>query len=332
LTRRFLVALSVMALLVGLPLGALAAWWGVQAASALAGAENPYQAICRLPTDDGRLLAEQFDLRRRIAALEGEIATRLGMCPICQAAAAHVAVVIDTSPSMRWPAAMDAAAEAAAMVRIVDEAGPILEPPAQNKLLAAWNAVPPASNRMAEARKVALALLGALPTLASIDLLSFTRFDAARVEATQCHVAPLGRFAPGDQPKLKAALEGLTPDASGTPLAEAVSAAAATLRGRPAGTSGLVLVVTDGTETCHGDPCAAVAAALAADPKLDIAIIDIAHNTGLACLANNDRVHLVAPDRGGIAAVVKVLAERLHPVAGPACLPPPASRSPTETP
>ena len=118
--RRFLVALAVAALAVGLPLAALAMWWGTSIAYALAGSANPRQAFCPLPPlDDGRLRMEELELRRRIAAIESDLARRRGQCPICpEPEAVDIGLIVDTSASMRWPASLDATGERAKMADI----------------------------------------------------------------------------------------------------------------------------------------------------------------------------------------------------------------------
>jgi len=130
--RRFLAALAVAALVVGVPLAGLAMWWGTSMAYALAKSAGPREAFCPLPpVDDGSLRMAEMELRRRIAELESESARRRGQCQVCaEAEAVDVALIVDTSASMRWPAAMDAAAERAKMAAIEKEAGPITEPPA----------------------------------------------------------------------------------------------------------------------------------------------------------------------------------------------------------
>lgn len=284
----FIPALAAAALAVGLPLAAAATWLGLSLSGYVAAADAR-AAICRVAPDDerGRLAEIERDLRRRIAAAQGELARRQGSCPVCAPVdAVDVALVVDTSLSMKWPASMDAAAEAQAMERIRAEAGdPLTTRAGNDRMIAEMDRTPPAERRMAAARAAALAALDALPGRARVHLFSFGRFEAARAEATACSVAPAGVFAHADRSRLVAALNGLEPWASGTPLAHSITRAAEAVRGRPAGTPGFAIVVTDGVETCRADPCAAARSAREADPDLAILVVDIAANRQLACLA-----------------------------------------------
>lgn len=321
--RRFLIALAVAAIAVGLPLAGLAIWWGSSIAYALSQAATPHEAVCPVPpTDDGSLRVEEMELRRRIAALESETARRRAQCQVCPAPEqVDIAVIVDTSASMRWPAAMDAAAEAAKMAEIEKEAGPITETRGNDRMLAEMGRTPAGQERMQEARRTALAVLDTLPARGRVHLFSFASFDPARVEASQCAVAPVGTYDNLQRAPLASALRGLRPDASGTPLALSIEKAAAAVKGRPAGTPGFVVVVTDGTETCRGDPCAAAKAARAADPLLSIAVIDIARNAQAACLAEATGGQVFAAGQG--ADVGRMMAEALRLPPPRACLPRP---------
>jgi hypothetical protein len=322
--RVFLPALALAALAVGLPLAALAVWWGFQLGAALAGAANPYEAICRLPPadDGGALRVEELELRRRLSELESDMARRRGLCPVCQDPdEVDVALVVDTSLSMRWPATLDAAAEQQRMQAIEREAGPLLEPRAQERMLSEMGQTPAGQERMEAARRAALAAIEALPPRARINLFSFGSFVPERAEQTNCSIAEVGRFPGADRPGLQDALRGLRPDASGTPLARAIERGAASVRNRPAGTPGRVIIITDGTETCRADPCAAARAARQADPGLSILIVDIARNRQLACLAEATDGQVFAPD--GAAEIGRVLAEALRPPPPQACVPRP---------
>lgn len=320
----FIPALAVAAVAVGLPLAVLATWLGLGLSGYVA-AEDARAAICRVEPDGerGRLAEIERDLRRRIAAAEGELARRQGSCPVCgPVAEVDVAVVVDTSLSMKWPATMDAAAEARAMERIRAETGdPLTTRAGNDRMLAEMDRTPPAERRMAAARAAALAALDALPGRARVHLFSFGRFDAARAAASACSVAPAGVFANADRPRLVTALNGLEPWASGTPLARSIAEAARAVRDRPPGTPGFAIVVTDGVDTCRADPCAAAREARAADPDLSILVIDIAANRQLACLAEATAGRVFGP--GDAAASGRAIAEALRVPPPRGCIPRP---------
>jgi len=324
--RFFLLALAIAALAVGLPLAVLAVLWGIEVARAHAPGANVRESVCRIgpPTDGGAGHVEELELRRRIAALESELARRGAACPICgEAEESEVALVVDTSISMRWPATMDAAAEAAQMERIKQETGDPLTTPAGNqRMQQEMNRTPAEQQRMEAARRAALAVLEALPRQAIVRLYSFGRVDPTRVQDTVCKVAEVGRFANADRPRLQQGLRGLQPDAGGTPLAQSIAQAAGSSKNRPAGRPGFVVIITDGLESCRGDPCAAAAAARAADPGLTITVIDIAGNPQVSCLAEATGGRLFKAEAGGDAG--KLIAEAFRPPPPRACIPRPS--------
>ncbi|WP_439580084.1 hypothetical protein [Elioraea sp.] len=323
--RLFIPALAIAALVVGIPLAILATWLGLTLSGYVAAADTR-EAVCRIaPAPDRGVLAEQErDLRRRIAAAEGELARRQGSCPLCAPVDdVDVAVVVDTSLSMKWPAGMDAAAEAALMDRIRAETGdPLTTRPGNDRMIAEMDRTPAAERRMVAARTAALQALDALPGRARVHLFGFGRFDPARAEASACSVAAAGVFANANRPQLIAALNALEPSASGTPLALSIARAAEAVRGRPPGTPGFAVIVTDGVETCRADPCAAARTAREADPDLTILVIDIAANRQVACLAEATAGRVFGP--GGGAEAGRVIAEALRVPPPQACIPRPA--------
>ena len=79
--RRFLVALAVAAIAVGLPLAGLAMWWGGSVGLMLSRVATPRDAVCPVPpVDDGSLRMEEIELRRQISDLESARAARLAQC------------------------------------------------------------------------------------------------------------------------------------------------------------------------------------------------------------------------------------------------------------
>jgi hypothetical protein len=319
--RRFLITLAVFGLLVGVPLAIVAAWLGMRFAVEMAGAANPREAFCRLPASDSvRLRLEEIDLRRRVIGMESTLAQKQAQCPLCaDPGFADIALVMDTSASMRWPAGMDAAAEAQKMEQIAREAGALDTEPGQARFLAELGATPAGQERMEAARKAALAVLDGLPARARVHLMSFADFDDQHVQQTTCGVVERGVFPNADRARLRQSLQALKPNASGTPLAQSIGKGAAAVTGRPPGTPGFVVVITDGVETCGADPCAAAQAAHAADPGLSIAVIDIAHNPQLACLASATAGRIFAP--GDAAGLGQYLADALRVPAQRACVP-----------
>lgn len=103
------------------------------------------------------------------------------------------------------------------------------------------------------------------------------------VTARTCPRADVrGFFDPGFRSALLGQIQGLQPE-GGTPLADAISRAGDMLDGR--GRESTILVVTDGVESCNGDPCAVARRLAASKPHLKINVVDIGSSGGGNCLA-----------------------------------------------
>jgi Ca-activated chloride channel family protein len=116
-------------------------------------------------------------------------------------------------------------------------------------------------------------------------------------------VAPL---APLDRKALRGAIEKLQPKGK-TPITGALVAAIRALDGQSAG--GTVVVVTDGLETCSGDPCAAVRAARAKNSGFVLHVIglDVSKEdvSSLECAAQaGGGLYLAAADAGELSAAL----------------------------
>lgn len=103
------------------------------------------------------------------------------------------------------------------------------------------------------------------------------------VTARTCPRADVrGFFAPEMRNALLGQIKGLQPE-GGTPLADAVTRAGSMLDGR--NRESTILVVTDGVESCGGDPCAAARSLAATKPHLKINVVDIGNSGSGNCLA-----------------------------------------------
>lgn len=103
------------------------------------------------------------------------------------------------------------------------------------------------------------------------------------VTARSCPRADvLGFYGPSQRRGLISQLRELQPE-GGTPLADAVLRAGSMLDGKSRQST--MLVVTDGQESCGGDPCAAARALAAAKSHLKINVVDIGRSGAGACLA-----------------------------------------------
>lgn len=126
--------------------------------------------------------------------------------------------------------------------------------------------------------------------------------DVGLVDFTDCNqVRRQDFYSPSQRDALMAEVNGLRPD-RGTPLARSIERAANIASGDVETT---LIIVTDGEDTCHGDPCAAARAAKAKKPQLVINVIDleapgknptaqcIAQATGGKVLRPNDPIDYV---------------------------------------
>jgi len=111
------------------------------------------------------------------------------------------------------------------------------------------------------ARAVLLELVGAIPDEIEVGLLVFK--DCAVIELT----VPVG---PLDRTRLAAAIRALRPMAS-TPIAGAIARVPGALAGHPE--PYLVVLVTDGAETCGGDPVHAARDLIATGYRLTLHVI-----------------------------------------------------------
>jgi len=99
----------------------------------------------------------------------------------------------------------------------------------------------------------------------------------------QCPAArSVGSFSPTERAALLAQLRGIEPR-RGTPLADGIARAGELVDG--VNRESTILVVSDGTESCGGDPCAVAAALKLAKPYLKINVVDITGTGAGNCVA-----------------------------------------------
>ncbi|TMV08086.1 VWA domain-containing protein [Ruegeria sediminis] len=121
--------------------------------------------------------------------------------------------------------------------------------------------------RITDAR---LALRRALPRITPIRRVGLVTYGPGGSEDTCSHVALRLVPSPDAAERILSEIDRLEPDGS-TALTRAVSAAANAL-GAPS-RPGIVVLVTDGKETCGGSPCALAAQLAAEAPKLTVHVI-----------------------------------------------------------
>lgn len=131
-----------------------------------------------------------------------------------------------------------------------------------------------AANRLEAAKRAIGELLDGLPADVDVGLVEFR--DCERIRRD--------RFYSGNERgQLKTQIQSLEPG-RGTPLARSVERAGSILSSQ---VPGVIIVVTDGKDSCGGDPCAAARAIKQKRPNLVINVIDIGSGGGspAACMA-----------------------------------------------
>jgi hypothetical protein len=96
------------------------------------------------------------------------------------------------------------------------------------------------------------------------------------------HASDQGLFGAGQRPRLLQIVKGLTP-MRGTPLGHGIALGGDKVDGVRA--EALMLVVSDGVDSCGADPCAVARQLKARKPKLKINVVDIAGNGATDCIA-----------------------------------------------
>lgn len=107
------------------------------------------------------------------------------------------------------------------------------------------------------------------------------------VDNCQQGARPVGFFGPGQRAALLGKLAGIQPHPfaadGGTPLADGIARAGQMIDG--VSREATILVISDGEESCRGNPCAVAQALAAAKPKLKINVLDIDGTGAGNCLA-----------------------------------------------
>jgi hypothetical protein len=193
----------------------------------------------------------------------------------------HVVMILDTSGSMGFARSQPASQDEVVEHRLRREAlGRIfLGPAAMERVFDRYiDSIPPSERRITHAKRALTATTDRLPPGVSASLVTFGR--------DRCTVVSGGTFADGQRGALRGAIESSQADAVGTPLAQAIRTAKREILRLGGGRPARVVLVTDGVESCHGDPCAAAREFHAQLPDVAIHVVDIAGNPALRCIAD----------------------------------------------
>ena len=186
--------------------------------------------------------------------------------------APEMAIVFDASGSMRFSldvteAQIRSAGQAAALEGMMRQFG--LGGPGAGVL----EQLTREPTRISAARRATLAVVGRLPSDMNTGLVLVEQCPSAR---------SVGMYSPAERAALLGQIQGIQPR-QGTPLADGIAKAGRLVDGVTREST--ILVISDGTESCGGDPCAVAAALKRAKPHLTINVVDITGTGAGNCVA-----------------------------------------------
>jgi len=193
-----------------------------------------------------------------------------------------VAVVLDASGSMGLPASMSAA-QVQEVLRGLGAAGPLGAIIGGLGGLVVQQTSGP--SRLDEAKKGINDVLRSLPGDVGVGMVTLEDCPAPTNH---------GFYAGGQRGALSQLVSRLRP-MRGTPLASGLREAVGMLDGVNA--DAIVVVISDGDDTCGGDPCAAARALKAQKPRLKINVVDIAGGES-RCMASATGGRVLTPGSG----------------------------------
>lgn len=144
------------------------------------------------------------------------------------------------------------------------------------------------STKIGMARRSIANLANSLPPPVSIGLIDFTGCS---------NVVRHDFYDAGRRGELIRKVQGLSPS-GGTPLARSIERAGNVVSSVAPAT---IIVVSDGEDTCSGDPCAAARSVKAHKPNVTINVIDISNGSGgqvLQCIAGATGGRVLSPQSG----------------------------------
>ncbi|MEW6037315.1 MAG: VWA domain-containing protein [Pseudomonadota bacterium] len=277
----------------------------------------------------GKLSAESARLRARLAALQGRLAGKLANCgkkpspqkaeaaaapgvsPVPEASpkpartaeglppcpgerppedAPDVAVVLDASGSMRIPSVLDgnSAQLIARFERCMMDSG-LLAPVVCADLIAAYESITQAGRgptRLMAAQHAVNSVVTGLPGDVDVGLVVLEDCPQA---------SDYGMYDGARRGQLLQRVNGLIPR-KGTPLGNGIVRAANKVDGVRA--PAVMVVVSDGKDSCNADPCSIAAAVKAAKPKLKINVVDIVGDGAVSCIARVTGGEVLTPRSG----------------------------------
>jgi hypothetical protein len=191
--------------------------------------------------------------------------------------APDAAIVLDASGSMRLPAD----ASVAEIQKGLSQLGPLGALGAA--IIGEASGGP---SRLEAAKRGVNSVVGSMPDDVDVGLVTLQRCPGATSE---------GFFGGSERGRLYARVNGLRP-MQGTPLAEGILQAGGMVDGVKA--PAIMVVVSDGDDSCGGNPCAAARQLKAQKPLLKINVVDILGNGAGGCMARETGGQILKPGDG----------------------------------
>ncbi|CAI8881354.1 conserved protein of unknown function [Methylococcus capsulatus] len=204
--------------------------------------------------------------------------------------APDVAIVLDASGSMRIPSVLDgnSAQLIARFERCMTDSG-LLAPVVCADLIGAYESIIQGDRgptRLMAAQKAVNNVVGGLPGDVDVGLVVLEDCPQA---------SDYGMYDGARRGQLLQRVNGLIPR-KGTPLGNGIVQAANKVDGVRA--PAVMVVVSDGKDSCNADPCAIAAAVKAAKPKLKINVVDIVGDGAVGCIAKATGGEVLTPQSG----------------------------------
>ncbi|UZR29281.1 VWA domain-containing protein [Methylococcus mesophilus] len=274
-------------------------------------------------------LAESARLRTKLTALKAKLAAKLSRCgkkpppekaeataapgvsPVPEASpkpakaaeglppcpgerppedAPDVAIVLDASGSMRIPSVLDgnSAQLIARFERCMMDSG-LLAPVVCADLIGAYESITQAGRgptRLMAAQRAVNNVVSGLPGDVDVGLVVLEDCPQA---------SDYGMYDSARRGQLLQRVNGLIPR-KGTPLGNGIVQAANKVDGVRA--PAVMVVVSDGKDSCNANPCSIAAAVKAAKPKLKINVVDIVGDGAVSCIAQATGGDVLTPKSG----------------------------------
>ncbi|MBP2312698.1 VWA domain-containing protein [Azospirillum soli] len=204
--------------------------------------------------------------------------------------APEVVFALDASGSMAFPFGMSDAEEAAMI------AGVRRGDPAALARAGAINANRAGDRRIDHAKRATKAAVDKLPGDVDAGLIVF-----GNCKSTD----NFSFFKKGERPRLHGIVDGIQPQ-QGTPLARGIERAATMMDGSDPKKPAVIVVLSDGHDSCGADPCAAARRLKAQKPGLVINVVQVTNGDSASCLARETGGRVFnAQDVGGLMPAVQ---------------------------